>query len=229
MSKYLLILSCLCFALSLIFYQPFFKQKKQDIFYFSPSKHIKYFSFGFPDLLADILWMRLLQNIDFCSSKKGLPVYDGTKRYHCVEGWSYKMTHAITELSPRFSSPYKLAGPILSVIQGDKIGAKKIFDKAIKVFPEDWRLHFSASYHYLVELEKEEEAIPLMIKTADLGGPSWLYVLATKTYLKQGKWLLAKELIGELMKKETLSEQQKETLKNRLKKIQQEMSSKNSL
>ena len=218
-----LILLCFIFSGSLLFFEPQFKKESKKAFYFAPPEVIKYFSFGFSDLYADILWMRLLQNIDFCSSQKGLPIYDGQTKYECEKGWSYKMTSAITELAPRFLAPYEMAGSIMSVIMGDKLGAKKIYDKALKVFPNNWKIHFSASYHYLLELQEEEKASKLLIKTADLGGPLWLYALAAKTYKKKGQLLLAKETLKQALKKD-ISGQYKKAFEIRLKEVEEELS-----
>ena len=219
----LLIFLCLIFASSLYLFEPQFKEQNKKAFYFAPPQIIKYFSFGFSDLYADILWMRLIQNIDFCSSEKGLPVYDGQTKHQCEKGWSYKMTEAITELAPRFLAPYEIAGPIMSVIMGDKLGAKKIYDKALKVFPNNWRLHFSASYHYLVELKDGEKAVPLLIRTADLGGPLWLYALAAKTYKKKGQLLLAKEILKQAINKD-MTGQYKKAFELRLEQVEKELS-----
>ena len=217
-----LLFICVALGLSLITFQPAFQNKQERPFYFAPPRDIKYFSLGFQELYADILWMRLLQNIDFCNSTEGLPVYDGTKKYSCSEGWSYKMTDTITELAPRFLAPYKTAGSIMSVIMGDKMGAKKIYDKALKNFPNNWRLHFSAAYHYLIELEQEEEAIPLLIKTADLGGPFWLYALAAKSYKKLGRLLIAQEILKSAIK-DNRSKDYREAFKDRLKEVEKEL------
>ena len=183
---------------------------------------MKHFSFGFQEVYADILWMRLLQNIDFCQSRDGIPIYDGTKKYSCDKGWSYKMTDLITELAPRFLSPYKIAGSIMSVIMGDKKGAKKIYDKGMKNFPNNWRLHFSAAYHYLIELEDHKGAIPILIKTADLGGPFWLHALAAKSYQKIGQLLLARETLKSAIANNRSSEY-REAFENRLKEVEKEL------
>ncbi|MBC6415262.1 MAG: hypothetical protein GDA46_02605 [Bdellovibrionales bacterium] len=222
MSKFL-ILSFLFFGVNLLFFQKSFQKKDKPLFYFAPSKNIKHFSLGFQEIYADILWMRLLQNVDFCSSQKGLPIYDGEKKYECKEGWSYKMTEAITELSPRFLAPYELVTPIMSIIMGDKLGAKKIYDKALINFPNNWRLHFNASYHYLIELENHEKAIPLLLKTADLGGPFWLYSLAAKSSKKIGKLLMAKEILQEAIKNNR-SKKFREKFKKELKEVEKQIS-----
>ena len=206
-------------ALPLAFFQSSFENYRGPPFYFAPPNQIKHFSLGFQEVLADILWMRLLQNIDFCSSQKGHPVYDGIKKYQCDKGWSYKMTDGITELAPKFLAPYEIAGSIMSVIMRDKQGAKKIYDKALKNFPNNWRLHFSASYHYLVELEDVDQAIPLLIKTAQLGGPFWLYYLAAKSHQKEGRLLMAQEILKSALKK-PLPLEYKKVLKKRLKELE---------
>ena len=166
--------------------------------------------------------MRLIQDIDFCSSQKGIPIYDGKIKYQCEKGWSFKMTEAITELAPRFLSPYEISGSIMSIIMGDKLGAKKIYDKAIKNFPNNWKLHFSAGYHYLIELKEEEKAARLLIKAADLGGPRWLYALAAKTYGKLGQLLLAREILVLAIKRD-ISGEYKKALEYRLQKVEQKI------
>lgn len=191
-------------------------------FYFAPPDLIKYFSLGFSDLYADILWMRLIQDIDFCSSKKGLPIYDGKTKYQCEKGWSYRMTRAIIELAPRFLRPYEISGSIMSIIVGDKQGAKIIYDKAIKNFPNHWKIHFSAGYHYLMELNEEERAAELLRRSADLGGPQWLYALSAKIYGEMGKLFLSREILKEAIKKD-IKGQYKKALELRLEKIEKKI------
>lgn len=222
MSKFLL-LSSLFFFFNLSFFQESqLYQQERKAFYFAPPKLIKYFSFGFDDLYADILWMRLIQDIDFCNSEKGLPVYDGRTKYRCKEGWSYKMTDAITELAPRFLSPYEISGSIMSIIMGDQEGAKKIYDKALKNFPNHWKIHFSAGYHYLIELEDKEKGAKLLIRSADLGGPYWLYALAAKTYKQIGKLLLSREILKSAIEND-ITGKYKKALELRLEKVEKEI------
>ncbi len=220
MTKILVFLS-LCFALAfLVLGQLSLKNEEKRVFYFAPPEVIHHFSLGFSDLYADILWMRLIQDIDFCSSKKGMPVYDGKTKYQCKKGWSYKMTEAITNLAPFFLNPYEISGTIMSVIMGDKQGAKKIYDKGVKNFPHNWKIHFSAGYHYLLELEEKEKAAKLLLKAAKLGGPYWLYALAAKTYGNLGKLLLSREILISAIKND-ITGQYKEALELRLKKVEQ--------
>ena len=205
-----------------LFEQPGLKNQDTRVFYFAPPEVINHFSMGFSDLYADILWMRLIQDIDFCSSKMGKPAYDGNIKYQCEKGWSYRMTEAITNLAPRFLSPYEISGSIMSVIMGDKLGAKKIYDKAVKNFPNNWKIHFSAGYHYLLELKEEEKAAELLKKSADLGGPYWLYALAAKTYGKLGKLLLSREILVLAIEKDITGRYRK-ALELRLEKLERQI------
>ena len=190
--------------------------------YFAPPQAIKHFSFGFAEVYGDILWLRLIQDIDFCSSKKGNPIYKETSKYQCREGWSYKMTDALTELTPRFLSPYLTASSIMSVVMGDKIGAKKIYDKGVQRFPYNWNLLFHAGYHYIWELKDEKRGTELLLQSARNGGPKWLYSLTAKKYREIGKLILAREILQEFLEKDKKGEYHN-TIKKKLKEIEREM------
>ena len=167
--------------------------------YFAPPTFIRHFSFGFPDLYADFLWIRLIQNVDFCNAQQGIPRYDGKASYQCEKGWSYKMTDTLTELAPRFLAPYLISGSIMSVIMRDKEGAKKIYDKGLERFPDNWKLFFNAGYHYLLEIKDREKGAELFFKAAENGGPLWLYDLSAKQYEESGKLLVARQILRELL------------------------------
>ena len=202
MTKPLAFLSFCFYSGILIFSKPPLKVSQSKPIYLSPPAAIKHFSFGFSDLYADILWLRLIQDIDYCGPEAGIPVYDGKTKYKCEKGWSYKMADAITELAPKFAKPYKVAGSIMSVIMNDKEGAKKIYDKGMRRHPNDWRLHFNAGYHYLFELEDEKKAAQILKKAADSGGPQWLYSLVASQYKKEGKYFLARKILLDFLKKD---------------------------
>lgn len=213
----------LYFGLSLIYWSEFSVERgDQRPVYFAPPEIITHFSFGFSDLYADLLWMRLIQDIDFCSSQQGIPIYDGKKKHHCEKGWSFKMTDAITELAPRFLTVYQISGPIMSILMGDKLGAKQIYDKALKHFPNHWKMHFSAGYHYLLELEEDEKAAQLLIRAADLGGPYWLYALAAKTYGELGELFLSRDILLSAIEKD-ITGKYKDSLEFRLRDIEKKI------
>lgn len=145
-----------------------------------PPKYMKLFSFGYADYYADILWLRLIQDIDFCEKGKR----------KCSEAWAYKMLNTITDLSPKFRSAYASGSLALSVLVDDIKGASKIFRKAVKAFPDDWQILYISAYHFLLEEKNNALAAPLLQKAARLGGPPWLYSLASKLYKKENALLL---------------------------------------
>ena len=190
--------------------------------YFAPPQAIKHFSFGFKEVWADILWLRLIQDMDFCSSEKGLPVYTGQTKYQCQNGWSYRMTDALTELAPRFFAPYLTVSSVMSVIMGDKEGAKKIYDKGLKRFPQNWNLHFHAGYHYLLELKEEKQGTELLFQAARHGAPEWLYGLVARKYQSFGKLRLAREVLEEFSKRDTKGAYQK-IIQEKLREVEVEL------
>lgn len=212
---------CACCLISLNLFG-FKQQQNVKALYFAPPQTISYFAFGFHDLYADILWMRLLQDIDFCNSKKGIPDYKQKQTFKCKKAWSFKMANAITELAPNFLSVYTMVGSILSVIMGDKEGAKILYDKALKRFPNHWKLHFYAAYHYLLELNQDEQAAKLLVRAADLGGPYWLYALAAKSYSKLGKLELAKKVLTQSLQR-NVTKKYKKSLLFKLQAIEQQI------
>ena len=168
-------------------------------YYFAPPDVIRHFAFGYNDVYADLLWVRYIQDADFCSHKQGLPIYDGKTKYFCDRGWAYHIAHAITELAPRFKKPYIVSGTIMGVLMGDKQGARLIFEKAVRFFPNDWEVFFHAGHHFLIELKEHEQAAQLLLRSARLGGPVWLYSLSAKLYTEAGQTAVAEKFLRKLI------------------------------
>ena len=203
----------------------FFGTKKFSIhrkpYYFAPPEVIKHFAFGYNDIYADVLWIRYLQDADYCSFEKGIPVYDGKTKYQCDKGWAFYMANAITELAPRFKAPYVVSGTIMGVLMGDKEGARLILDKAVKQFPKDWQVLFHAGNHYLIELKEHAKAAEYILAAAKSGGPAWLYGLSAKLYTKAGQIAVGKKILEQLIKDHEGTNREK-AFKNRLKKLHEE-------
>ena len=222
---FLLSLSSLFFIGTLIFKENktvLLKYKEHPV-YFAPPHLIQHFSFGFSELYADTLWLRLLQDIDFCSHNDGIPNYTTSKNYHCQEGWSYKITDIITELAPRFLKPYQTSGSIMSVIMQDKMGAKKILDKGVKRFPKNWKLNLLAGYHYLLELDDQEKSAKLFLTAAENGGPNYLYTLSASLYSKEGKFQMSYRLLKNFLKDLKPNKSYEKIIRKRLQKLEQKM------
>ena len=171
-------------------------------YYFSPPEVIQYFTFGYNDIYADLLWVRYIQNSDFCSYTHGIPTYDGKTKFSCHKGWAYHMANAITELAPRFKRPYITSSVIMGIIMGDKEGARLILDKAVKRFPDDWDVFFHAGHHYLLELNQPLVAADLLLNAAKKGGPYWLYSLSVKLYSESGRIDIAEQMMLKIIEED---------------------------
>ncbi|OFZ15687.1 MAG: hypothetical protein A2Z20_10750, partial [Bdellovibrionales bacterium RBG_16_40_8] len=127
-----------------------------SVSYFAPTSAIKYYTFGYNDTVTDLLWLRLIQDYDYCEyakSKKSDSIWSGmqVRNSGCNKGWVFHMLDIITELSPRFRTPYATGGLVLDFLVHDSNGATLIYDKAVIRFPNDWPILYRAGYHYMAE------------------------------------------------------------------------------
>jgi hypothetical protein len=158
--------------------------------YLAPPE-LKHFTFGYNEPIADFMWIRAIQDFDFCSEK--------INESDCkAQSWLYQMLHQITELSPNFRMPYATGGIALTVLINDYEGASKLFDKAVVAFPRDWQILSRAAYHAIYEEKNDLKAAKLLTLAADNGGPSWYYSLAGRLYAEGGKLELGEALLKEL-------------------------------
>lgn len=156
-----------------------------------PPPHLEYFSFGYQMPIADALWTRAIQDFDYCE--------DLLAQNQCRgNGWLFQMVNTITNLAPDYQIAYRTGGLALTVIVSDYEGASKIFDKGIKMFPNDRHLLYRAAYHAMIEEKDPEKAAGLLIRAAQNGGSQWFYSLAAKLYTEAGKQELAGNLYQEL-------------------------------
>jgi hypothetical protein len=186
-----------------------------------PPKDLKYFTLGYQEIVADILWIRSLQDIDLCGDTFSLknkavkspaqkPTYEILNKdkikdttsaqfveAKCQDGWSSQMLDAVTELAPRFKMPYLVGGTILSVVVHDDEGAAKIFKKGVERFPDDWTMSYRAAYHFMESLRDFKTASELLVQAGKHGAPKWVFALAAKIQTHLGQALLAKPILEE--------------------------------
>ena len=164
-----------------------------------PSKYLRYMTLGYSDIYAQILWIRVLQNMDYCSTKS-----EKDKDRHnkpCLNSWVFHMFDNITELLDRIPQVYSMGGTTLSVLVNDAAGAKVIYDKGIKKHPTYWPLAFKAGYHYMAELKNEKQAAKYLIQAADNGAPKWVYNLAARLLTPEGQAILKLSALTDYSKK----------------------------
>jgi hypothetical protein len=157
-----------------------------------PPPHIERFAFGYQEVIADTLWIRALQDFDYCDVQ--------TAKNICRNNsWLFQMLDSITNLSPNFRVPYAAGALALTVLITDVDGASKIFEKGVKAFPKDWPLLYRAAYHYLYEVNDKKRAAELLIEAGKNGAPTWVFSLASRLYSDSGKVELAKALLEQMI------------------------------
>lgn len=157
----------------------------------APPPYIERMSFGYQESIADIMWIRAIQDFDYCDQEIAAKV--------CVNNsWLYKMLDTVTNLSPHFRTPYAAGALALTVIISDIDGATKIFDKGVKEFPNDWPILYRAAYHYLYEVKDKKRAAELLIQAGQNGAPPWVFSLAGRLYSDSGHLDLAQSLLAEM-------------------------------
>ena len=166
-----------------------------------PPAHLKQYSFGYAELIADLLWLRYLQDLEYCAPKEWASQMEGKA---CSKGWGYQMLSSIHELAPKFRIPMAVGPMNLSVLQDDFDGAGDLFVLAAKAFPEDWAILYRAAYHFLYEGEDTGKAAYYALEASKYGGPWWLKSLASKLYQKEGQAELALNILQDY--RETLPE-----------------------
>ncbi len=169
-----------------------------------PPKDLKYFSFGFGETVADILWLRDIQDFELCGSVAEFAKVKGSpaSAAACQKGWSYRMLDMITELAPRFRMPYFSGATVLSIIAKDNEGASLIFKRGVERFPNDWELAYRAGYHFMEAMRDDATASEYLLLAARKGAPGWVFSLAAKLKTKIGQALLAKSVLEQVIRED---------------------------
>lgn len=165
----LVALTIIFFAITSFFKKPA-EQKRSD--YLPPPVAAKYLSVGLKYQFADSLWLRALQDFDYCERIISKTECKG-------KSWLFQTLNLATEVDPIFEpSMYRAAGLALTVIISDYAGASVIFNKAVRHYPNDWNMTYAAAYHALYEEKNKLKAARLYEQAAKNGAPSWVYSLA---------------------------------------------------
>lgn len=200
-----------------------------------PPKNLRQFTLGYKEIVADLLWLRVIQDFDYCESKKVLsnspkqgeakeqPVATDSKPCQSQSGWVYRMVDAVTELADNFRMAYVSGAIMLSTVVQDYQGAGLIFDKGIGHYPDDWHLPYYASFNALYNQSKDEKAAEYMLRAAKNGAPGWTYSLAAKLYTKAGKALLARTVLREVLESQSETDRWYPALKSRLDAVESEL------
>lgn len=171
--------------------RPFIFSKHQERELVSPPASLVYFTFGYREPMADMFWIRSIQDFDYCEKPLAKNLCQG-------KGWLFKTLDLVTELSPFFRMAYSAGGMALTIVISDIEGASRLFDKGVARLPKDWVILYKASYQALHEEHDSAKAAKLMEQAARYGAPDWVYLLSTRLYTEAGKREMAERLLAEM-------------------------------
>lgn len=167
-----------------------------------PPAQIQYFTFGFSDIMADLLWIRAIQAFDFCGetfTSSETVTYGETNTVHpCQKGWVFQMLDAATRIAPRYGIIYRRGAANLSVIVSDREGAQILYERGVATYPKDWRISYQAGYHEIFEMNDPAKAAVYFEMAGSSGAPNWVPLLAAKLYNQAGRAEMGLRILAQL-------------------------------
>jgi len=113
-------------------------------------------SFGNKRLLSSIHWVTTLIESD-------------TEHYkgRDLGNWMYLRFLTIATLDPKFYENYLWGGMYLSIVKDDLEGAAEIFERGLRLYPDDYKLNYQAGFHYYSEMGNFKRGLELFRKIED--------------------------------------------------------------
>lgn len=109
---------------------------------------LKVLSLGQARLISSIIWVQTLMESDLEHYKN-----------NDLNSWMYLRFDSITELDPLFYEAYLWGGIYLSIVKDDALGAAKLYEKGLQLYPIDVRLNFNTGFNYFFEIGEINKAI----------------------------------------------------------------------
>ena len=148
------------------------KPKLQQLTYLPDGQYLRIASLGFRELLADVLWLQVIQVI----GQRKLSNDDGR--------WLYLAVDRITTLDPSFVRAYEAGSLALCTLVVLPEESNRLLEKGMKHNPREWKLPFLLAINYYFEMADDKKAAEAMAKAASLpGSPDALARLAAKLFV----------------------------------------------
>lgn len=160
------------------------------------NNYIKYFSFGNNSQIADVFWMRFLQELDAYNE---LNIAEPHLCPDKISSWHFHIMNVAMDLDKKFYEVMVYAPMLVSITIGDSAGASVLFDKSVVNFPEDWRILYRASYQAQIEERDHKKAADLLYRAGKHGAPGWVMSLAGGLYNETGNRQMAEQIYKELL------------------------------
>jgi len=149
------------------------KEAAEEFLYLPGAEYLKMASLGHEGLLADLLWLKAVQNTG--ERKITGAGYE----------WIYKALDTVTSLDPNFYEPYEVGGLILS-IEADKVDlSNKLLLKGVENNPDVWQFPFYLGFNYFFYMKDYRSAAMYMEMAASRPkSPPYLPSLASRLYVQ---------------------------------------------
>ena len=133
---------------------------------------LRILSLGFKDVIADLLWLRVVQAI-------------GERRVSEESGkWIYRAVDIVTTLDPKFVEAYEHGGIALCTVVVMPEESNRILEKGMNHNPQEWRLPFVLGINHYFELADDIKAAEYVARAAAVGGgPEYLASFASRLYM----------------------------------------------
>ncbi len=137
-------------------------------------KALRVLSLGFERVVADLFWLRTVYYLgDDVSHRAGYPA-------------AARLAELVTDIDPYFDSAYILMNSVLTVLRREPEAAIRLLDKGIAHLPGLWKLHFLQGFNHFMYGHDYKRAAQHMRAAAELGGPPYLPLLASRLYHRAG-------------------------------------------
>lgn len=161
------------------------------------NEYTEYMSFGFHTQIADMFWIRFLQELDAYNQ---LVIAEPHLCPDKTSSWHFHIMNVAFGLDSKFYELFLYAPLLISVTIGDSKGASVLFDKAVANYPDDWRILYRAAYQAQIEEKNMQKAADLFYRAGKNGAPRWVMSLAGGIYNETGHRQLAVQIYTELIK-----------------------------
>lgn len=154
---------------------------QQEVLYLWSGHHVRRLSPGFEDLMADVYWLRTVQYFG------GQKVYRGSRNFDLL----LPLIEITVTLDPRYWIAYRYGATFLCEPWPVGAGRPKegvtLLHRAVRIWPENWRVRQELAYFTYLFLGEHEQAAQILREAEKLpGAPQWLLGMAGNFLAKGG-------------------------------------------
>jgi len=132
------------------------EQSVKELLYFPSAQAVKLFAGGNEMMIADYLWMRMIQYYAYHMRSD--------RRYEYL----YPITDRLTDLDPKFMYPYTFGALLLVHDASDSVNSMRLLDKAKKMNPDKWEFPYMKGFILYIFLKQNDEAIREFLEASNL-------------------------------------------------------------